>query len=1066
MALSDDIFRNIASGSKEAAEQLKKMIEQFKQAQSLASKGMPSLGQGSIKPNAFSSVSASFGQNSATSSLQNAINNMNAIHSLRGGSFAAGISPPNFRLPFNTSPAPVNTPLTGIPAVDGILSSMRRGMSGDALYRSTVNMARNPTIAPDVRASGIQSIINQSGRLGGILSGTSIDRLTNGNMGSLQYAAARQSMQASYHAAMQESNLAKRHAMLQDLEKNAPLKYGRDYEYIKRGIERTRQASTDKPFMDKLGITNSASQLVSLRESAVSGGASVQILDRIDKKLGKLNETAEKQQRKEERIRSEYEQKYPILSKIIRQPTANLPDMIRTVGQTAADLSRSFYGLTGSQLQSPINTMFAQSEYERAKQERFLSLGSDFSGEGRLRAAGNILLAGRASTPFLGKSGFDSALAVAGMNTEQKGQRTVLEKFLALGTGVGLAVGGGALALSGVGSVAGAGLLATGGSMIANSVSGAFSSNDVRATGILGNTLQNEANAVRNQQTYGLAQSLQQAEVDRNILYGRQIDAAESQYAANRESIARMGRKAFTMESMSVMGGGIPNLTRAESMQFAKMTPIQREMFLNGRLASGLGRGNTSWDRATALGMDSAEYTSNISRTQYSLGVRGGGAEATGGELIRMSRSGYGSMEQLLGNMSSLSGISGKGNSLSDLKAILGAAVAAGFDGSRLGQKFVETTARVASSLNLMDVDRAGRGLGLMASNFGLGERGLAAAATGLESFNRAATSNPLSNMLIDSTLAARGKLSDPTAYNLAHLNPSKQAEVASQLARIKRGSLSPSAASFEAQQYFYGSGGADAAMKSARTAMAASMPFLAANPSLLQGARGLSGAALRKYVMSNTVEVNGRKESILAQIQKMSGLENAEAAFAAFQAYGLTEGVLTPSSGSAGAAASSLYNANNVTARAKAQFSNQLARGGMSLLGQTLADNVRQAGVSSSAIGRYVEEFAKGGSPVTIGGALFQSTKEIETAMKLTSKSDSELMALSKGKDGGDAARALALKDTTVNQVAVQAQVESSTASNAQLVRLDQASISSLALAIAGVQSYTINKDGRPIGK
>jgi hypothetical protein len=217
---------------------------------------------------------------------------------------------------------------------------------------------------------------------------------------------------------------------------------------------------------------------------------------------------------------------------------------------------------------------------------------------------------------------------------------------------------------------------------------------------------------------------------------------------------------------------------------------------------------------------------------------------------------------------------------------------------------------------------------------------------------------------------------------------------------------------------------------------------------------------------MSPSVEVNGNKESILGQIQKLSGFESAETAMAAFQAYGISEGVLSPKSGSAGTGAAGAYAANNITARAKAQFSNQLARSGMSMLGQSLADNIRSSGTGGSAIGQYVKDFARAGAPVSVGGALFQGTQDIDNAMKLIGKSNSELMAMSKGKEGGDAARALALKDSTVNQLAAQAQVESGESSSAQLVRLDSSSISALTMALSGSAKYTIDKNGRPVDK
>ena len=1041
MAASDDLFKNISQASKQATDELKKTIEEFKKLQHLAGKTNPNMNR-IPTPTSFSAPTAQI----QSQSIQAAINNMQQIHAAR-----VATTTPSFRLPYNTTPvAPLYTP-SGIGHVDSVLGSVQRGMPGGILYRRAIDLARNSSLDPGVRADALSNLMNISKRQGGVLNPDQIEKLTYGPMASLRQTANKNAMQAEYHKAMNEKDMSKRASMLEDIVKNSPIKTGREYEFVKRGYERARQGVTDAGFISSIRAATSPSQLADLRTSAIGSGASNQILDRIDKKLEKMANLVERQQKeKDQRFRN-----------VVSAGGSAALGVLRAMGGAA-------WNLGTQNISAPINAFQSQAAYENAVQRRYTTLGEDYSGEGRLRAAGRYLLAGRADTPFLGTKGFDRALNAATENVRQLGQRSIVGDLARTAFGGLLAVGGGALTMSGVGTPLGLAALAAGGGMVAGGISALSNNQALKASGVFGGSLKAEAENARTLQAYMKAQELQQAEADRMYLYGRQMDAAETQYAANRESIGRMGAKGFTMSPMDVVGGGIgPTFTLQEGLAYAKMSPMQQEMYLNNRLASNLGKGNTSWDRATALGMTSDEYTSAVSRTQTSLGVGGGGGEGTANQLIRMSRSGYGSFEQLLGNMGTLSGISGKANSIGDLKAILGAAVASGFDGSRLGQKFVETTGRLASSLGLMDVSRLGTNLGAMARNFGMGERGLTTAAASLEAFNKAATSNPLTQTLIDARLSASGNLSNPTAYSLAHLSPTKQYEIAQQLSQVKRGTLSSDRASLEAQQYIYGAGGAAGALKSMRGSLAASMPFLSSRPELLEGARGKSGAALRKYLMTPSVSVNGRNESILDQIMKMEGMNDVNTAMAAFQSYAIAEGVISPQVKSAGTGAASLYSANNLTARAKAQFSNQLARSGMGLLGQTLAQNVGAAGVANSAIGRYITDFATNGAPVSIGGALFSSTKDVESAMKLTSKSDSELMQMTKNKDtAADAARALALKDTTVNAMAIQAQVEAGAASGAQLVRLDQSSITGLALAIAGVGNYEMGSRGRINGK
>jgi hypothetical protein len=1059
MANSDDIFRSITSGSKEAGEALRKTIDLFRQLNSMASKGVfsnPSFGGIPIP-----------GTSSTNSSLIRALSNMNSgrsINNVMSGS-AFSIPPPTF------VPPPLFTP-SGNAQIDKILSSAAYsssipGAKLGKLYQGMTGVARNPLIPPLERAKALENFLDITNKRGISLGSERSDKLTYGMIDPLKHTAARQSMQADYHRAMQERDITKRASMLESLSQNSPIKSGRDYEYIQRGLNKAKQSANDLGFQNQLKGAGTPTQLTELRSAAAASNVSNQLLDRIDKKLARLNDTTEKEQKKQERDQKKFQEEHPYLSKILPSRRAvGLAGGLAAVGGTVL---KSAYQLTGMQLQAPTQAIFAQAEYEKSRQDRFLSLGGDYSGEGRLRGAGNILLAGKsANTGFLGANGFGNALGMSGALTSQAGQRSILGNLGSILGGAAMTVGGGALMIGGAptvaGGIMGAGLLSSGLSMLGGGLSDAMGNNAVRATGILGKGMQEQGIAMQNSETYIRALALQQADVDKNRIYSRQIDAAEEQYAANRDSISRMGAKAFTMGAMAIPGGGITNFSRSEAAKYASMDPMQREMMLTGKLASSLGTGNTSWDRATSLGMSGAEYTSAISRTQMALGVGGGGAESTGNALIRLSRSGYGSMEQLLGNMSSLSSLSGKGNSLGDLKAILGAAVASGFDGSRLGQKFVETTTKVASSLGLMDVSSVGKNLGFMAGQFGMGERGLSLAASGMEGFNKATSTNPLISTLVDANLSIQGKLGDATAYSLAHNSPAKQAETVSQVEAIRSGKMKISNASLETRAVIYGQGGLSGAKKMLTSTLNASMPFLSSRPELLQGLKGLKGEAINKYLMSSNPALGG--ESILAQVQKLEGFGDVGTAMSGITALAMSQGILAPgATGGPSTKGADMYAANNITARAKAQFANQLSRSGMSMLGQTLAGNASTSGLENSAIGRYLS--AAGSSGATIGGAVFHNMKEVESAMKLTGKSDTELMAMQKSSaTAGEAARALALKDTTVNQLAVQAQSEAVSDSSAQLVKLAPESILGLAMAIAGASSFNIDKDGKKTGK
>lgn len=103
------------------------------------------------------------------------------------------------------------------------------------------------------------------------------------------------------------------------------------------------------------------------------------------------------------------------------------------------------------------------------------------------------------------------------------------------------------------------------------------------------------------------------------------------------------------------------------------------------------------------FGMGAEEWSTRISGVASRMGVGAGGkgAEAMTQNLYSMGLAGVGSFEQLSGNAEALANITGRADASGDLKRILTDAVKAGFDNSRTGQMFVQSTTALANSMGI-----------------------------------------------------------------------------------------------------------------------------------------------------------------------------------------------------------------------------------------------------------------------------------------------------------------------------------------------------------------------------
>ena len=88
--------------------------------------------------------------------------------------------------------------------------------------------------------------------------------------------------------------------------------------------------------------------------------------------------------------------------------------------------------------------------------------------------------------------------------------------------------------------------------------------------------------------------------------------------------------------------------------------------------------------------------------------------------LISLERGGLGGFQENIGNIAALNKVNGSDNNYKALEGILGNAVAAGFDRSRMAQTFVRTTAELTQAVGATNTDYVGNQLSKQSNAFSL----------------------------------------------------------------------------------------------------------------------------------------------------------------------------------------------------------------------------------------------------------------------------------------------------------------------------------------------------------
>lgn len=207
-----------------------------------------------------------------------------------------------------------------------------------------------------------------------------------------------------------------------------------------------------------------------------------------------------------------------------------------------------------------------------------------------------------------------------------------------------------------------------------------------------------------------------------------------------------------TMDEVKARAGAVAGAVRDGAPAFAAQQSADRAALLAREQRAASPGGEYSAEAASSgapaikrigmsvfseLEMSAADFARHQNQASNYLGFRRGAGMGETADLIRMGRGGLGDFQTLLGNLGSINKISGGHDNTERLKDVLAAAVAIGFDKSRLAQGFMQTTAGLAQGLNITNISGAADQLAFSARALSLtgeaDERSLGRAAKGMQ---------------------------------------------------------------------------------------------------------------------------------------------------------------------------------------------------------------------------------------------------------------------------------------------------------------------------------------------
>jgi len=504
----------------------------------------------------------------------------------------------------------------------------------------------------------------------------------------------------------------------------------------------------------------SPSAKIDMLNATKSGEFNGKILERIDKSINQQTAIIQKDKGRADSIR----ENSPILSRMftgsmqgpqsLTQAQAvrlsNSISAVRAVGGgMIAGASAGFdmynsaqQARNGSELRS--FNLLAGIQAKNANMALAGFSGSDLFSRNADILGGNS----NSSRLFLGQSGLARSqlegTQTATRERDLKAQAALKDAIMGIAAGGAGIVGGLAVTGASFGGAApiGLGVAGAGMAQIGSSISGLMNSTGVNSflasKGLYtpSDKLATEGSAQLLARGREIADQSRASDLSRNQLSVSALDASlnydVSQMSNMRSGVAyssesellAVGRKQQTLSRLrngNIFGGGG---SKDELAQLNDQFQSTVSAFSNSNVAGG------------QLGVDATTFDSMATASGLAMGpnYRGGGKGQVKTTVMaeELSRSGRGSFEQILGNLSTLNKVTGKADSSSELLRTMSKAVSLGFDNSKLTQEFIGRVADTASGAGLRDIDSTTNLMSRVAQMFGGGEIGLRAAEKGV----------------------------------------------------------------------------------------------------------------------------------------------------------------------------------------------------------------------------------------------------------------------------------------------------------------------------------------------
>jgi hypothetical protein len=636
----------------------------------------------------------------------------------------------------------------------------------------------------------------------------------------------------------------------------------------------------------------------------ISDGINVKVVDILGKNeidLKKQAEVAEKiaaqQADRDQKIMKSTNEAHPLLTAMMKRKDGEDPvayadrvgDRAKQIGAVTgavgalAYAGQAAYGAIQSQrITAPLEV--TQMRYGIEGQKQSLALQAlSFSPEAMVRFGG--MYGG-----LTGQTGNSIAKQLAKQQTESKqsfDQNMGLMGIASTVIGGGAVLGGLAMAATGVGAVPGLAMASMGAGMLGSSLPSLAQNPFYQQYG--GEDLAAKGAATYEKYNFDTQQSYIEAEMRKQQINIAKMGQYQTGLEAYSSAVDMVGSRAINptdlaMGLTAISGSALPRPVAGGKFDIrtwkANTNYVSNSLDsrgINGANAAAnqvaLSKTTPSTDLESALqkmpeaylsqyGVNISDYSRKAAQFSSVLGKGSvGRTDKAMQGLYGMGLAGVGSFDQLLGNTAQMNAITGKADSSKDLREVLKDAVKTGFDTSRTGQAFVQSTIALSQATGINNVSAAGGLLSSTAALMGGRERDLMLAQQGIAG-QSALMTNPAVGGLFNVGFMTSGNMKDPMRNVLYGLNqsPAKAKQAQNELTDFQK------------------------TLTAGGDSTAAGMAYIKAHPELTDEARSLirsattgSNSANAASIIANNITATGKSNSTIGMFVKSLGGSNVQ---------------------------------------------------------------------------------------------------------------------------------------------------------------------------------------------